>query len=370
MAGSTSYVTPTGKPPPGAPTETSIRLVPILATPVAITVMPWPNGIVLAAVAAPWVPVTLRPTETGTWNNQLVSALENGFQLVVAGVNHDLNNEGTPVSITSTLDKPGPTSTATDGASTATGTSAKATSSTTGTPAQPTTTLPTPMASTISASGAPKSSGPSHVSSGLGAGPIAGIAIGCLVAGALLAGILFWFCWRRKKSPKSQYAHADTYALASQEKGFSAKAIPLAGAGHTATGLGGGLPQPLEDKAITGDISKISNAIKNHVQSYYHTSRISPGLIDYDDLHALGPNLPISVGTLTTLMGNAATREIALRFIIAWVVVSRLQPSKDPAKSLLPSEVAQCYQTISTGDRGFQGTLLIERANVQLLTST
>jgi hypothetical protein len=158
--------------------------------------------------------------------------------------------------------------------------------------------------------------------------------------------------------------------MASQEKGFSANTVPLAGVGHTAVGIGGGLPQPLEDKAITGDISKISNAIKNHVQSYYHTSRISPGLIDYDDLHAFGPTLPISVGTLTTLMGNAATREIALRFIIAWVVVSRLQPSKDPAKSLLPSEVAQCYQTISTGDRGFQGTSSIERANVQLLIFT
>jgi hypothetical protein len=205
---------------------------------------------------------------------------------------------------------------------------------------------------------------------GLSTGATAGIAIGCLAAGALLAGLILWFCWRRKKTPKSQYSGANTYAMASQEKGFSANTVPLAGVGHTAVGIGGGLPQPLEDKAITGDISKISNAIKNHVQSYYHTSRISPGLIDYDDLHAFGPTLPISVGTLTTLMGNAATREIALRFIIAWVVVSRLQPSKDPAKSLLPSEVAQCYQTISTGDRGFQGTSSIERANVQLLIFT
>ncbi|KAI4645744.1 hypothetical protein J4E93_005322 [Alternaria ventricosa] len=118
--------------------------------------------------------------------------------------------------------------------------------------------------------------------------------------------------------------------------------------------LGGGLPQPLEDKAISGDVSKISNAIKNHVQSYYHTSRVNPGLIDYEDLHALGSGLPVSVGTLTTLIGNAATREIALRFIIAWVIISKLQPSKDPTKSLLPSEIAQCYQAVASGDRGYQ----------------
>jgi hypothetical protein len=144
--------------------------------------------------------------------------------------------------------------------------------------------------------------------------------------------------------------------MASQEKGISADTTVVSGKGLMGAGSRTGLPQPLEDKAISGDISKISNAIKNHVQSYYHNSRVTPGLIDYDDLHALGSNLPISVGTLTTLLGNAATREIALRFIIAWVLVSKLQPSKDPSKSLLPSELAQCYQVIATGDRGYQGT--------------
>jgi hypothetical protein len=190
---------------------------------------------------------------------------------------------------------------------------------------------------------------------GLSTGAIAGIAIGCLAAGALIAGLVLWFCWRRKRASKAKYSQADTYASASHEKGFSTNTIPLTGQRHVATPLGGGLPQPLEDKAISGDVSKISNAIKNHVQSYYHTSQVNPGLIDYDDLQALGSNLPISVGTLTTLLGNTATREIALRFIIAWVVVSKIQPSKDPSKTLLPSEVADCYQAISTGDRSFQG---------------
>jgi hypothetical protein len=164
-----------------------------------------------------------------------------------------------------------------------------------------------------------------------------------------------WFCWRKRGRPNTQYPETNTYALASHEKGFPASAIPLAGKRSSVAALGSGLPQPLEDKAISGDVSKISNAIKNHVQSYYHTSRVNPGLIDFEDLHALGSGLPVSVGTLTTLIGNSATREIALRFIIAWVIILRLQPSKDPSKSLLPSEVAQCYQAVATGDRGYQG---------------
>jgi hypothetical protein len=54
-------------------------------------------------------------------------------------------------------------------------------------------------------------------------------------------------------------------------------------------------------------------------------------------------------------MENTATREIALRFIIAWVIISKIQPSRDPSKSLLPSEVAHCYQAITNGDDGYQG---------------
>ena len=221
-------------------------------------------------------------------------------------------------------------------------------------PLQPSPSTPT-SGTTTSTSAAKPTSQPQATNDGLSTGATAGIAIGCFAAGALLAGLIFWFCWRKRGRPNTQYPAENTYALASQEKGFSANAMPLSTKRSSLAGLSGGLPQPLEDKAISGDVSKISNAIKNHVQSYYHTSRVNPGLIDYEDLHALGSGLPVSVGTLTTLIGNAATREIALRFIIAWVVISKLQPSKDPIKSLLPSEVAQCYQAVANGDRGYQG---------------
>lgn len=199
------------------------------------------------------------------------------------------------------------------------------------------------------------SSQPANSGKEISTGALAGVAIGCLAAGALIACFILWVCWRRRSAPRTQYSQTNTYATASNEKGFSANAIPLTGQRSSKFASGNVLPQPLEDKAISGDISKISNAIKNHVQSFYHTSRVSPDLIDYDDLQVLGSNLPISVGTLTELMRNATTREIALRFIIAWVIVSKIQPAKDPSKSLLPSEVANCYHVIATGDGGHQG---------------
>jgi len=331
-------------PPDGIFTATASYPLPLTldGTPVAIiqVLLPVGRGLVYSPTlglpaAQPAKPTTLEPGATATFDGIFASVDARATQIVFQ------RSTSAPIQTASSIPQPNSSAappTSLPLTSAATSAQATRTGSTGSTP--PVTSVPI----------APQSADP-----GLSTGAIAGIAIGCFAAGALLAGAILWFCRRRRRQPKNQYPQPDTYALASQEKGFSASAIPLAGKRSSVAALGGGLPQPLEDKAISGDVSKISNAIKNHVQSYYHTSRVNPGLIDYEDLHALGPGLPVSVGTLTTLIGNAATREIALRFIIAWVIVSKLQPSKDPSRSLLPSEVAQCYQAVATGDRGYQG---------------
>ena len=55
------------------------------------------------------------------------------------------------------------------------------------------------------------------------------------------------------------------------------------------------------------------------------------------------------------MMTNATTREVTLRFIIAWVIVSKLQPSKDPTQSLLPAETASYLQSADSENREQQG---------------
>ena len=107
------------------------------------------------------------------------------------------------------------------------------------------------------------------------------------------------------------------------------------------------LTSSLEDKAFSRDFSELGNAIKAHVQSYYHSGRIFPALIDYDDLEVLGSRLPISTATLSTLLENSSTREIALRFCIAWVVVSKLQEFADHSNSFLPPSIIQCFQQLT-----------------------
>jgi hypothetical protein len=179
-------------------------------------------------------------------------------------------------------------------------------------------------------------------------GVAAGIAIGCLLAGILIAGLVFWLCGRKRKPTRSHDYEASRTALVPQEKGFATSAIPLGSRTATASPLMDVLPLPLEDKAVAGEISKISLSVKNHVQSYYHASRVNAASLDLDDIQGLGNNLPISAGTLSTLLDNAATREIALRFCIAWVVCSKILPSTGSRATLLPAEVAECSRSIAS----------------------
>jgi hypothetical protein len=171
----------------------------------------------------------------------------------------------------------------------------------------------------------------------------------------LMTALILWFCRRKKRRSRGNDYEASSTALVSREKGFAAQATSVGSGSPNPSPLSDALPLPLEDKAITGEISKISNSIKNHVQSYYHTSRVSPGVLDLDDIQAIGNDLPISVGTLSTLLGNSATREIALRFCIAWVVCTRIQSNADPDISFLPIELATCSQRIERAHRSSSG---------------
>jgi hypothetical protein len=184
---------------------------------------------------------------------------------------------------------------------------------------------------------------------------VAGVAIGCLFAGAFIAGLLAFFLFKKKKKSSMRDSEASSVALINREKGPTAKTMSVESGSPLAAGLDGGLPLPLEDKAISGEISKIGNLIKNHVQSYYHAGRVSPVLIDYDDLQALGSDMPVSAGTLSTLLGNSSTREIALRYCIAWIVVSRMQLGGPPQTTFLPPEVAQCFQAMTPAGHPSQG---------------
>lgn len=194
--------------------------------------------------------------------------------------------------------------------------------------------------------------GPVVRNEGLSSGAAAGLAVGCLIAGALVSGLLVWFCVGRRKTSRSRDYEASRTALVSKEKGFTTNAISLGGRSPPISPMSDILPLPLEDKAISGEISKVASSIKNHIQSYYHADRVNAAFLDLDDIQAIGSNLPVTVETLSNLLSNIATREIALRFCVAWVVCARILPGADSKNTLLPLEIADCSKQIANVQNG------------------
>ncbi|KAL8976051.1 MAG: hypothetical protein Q9205_007872 [Flavoplaca limonia] len=108
------------------------------------------------------------------------------------------------------------------------------------------------------------------------------------------------------------------------------------------------LPQPVEDQALGGEMSKLKTAIKNHVQSYYHTNSVK-GSVDQVALGVIAMgNMPLIASTLGSLLSNPVTRMTAIRFCITWTVISRIDQNCDPNLSFLPPEVATCLLSISS----------------------
>lgn len=189
----------------------------------------------------------------------------------------------------------------------------------------------------------------SHKST-VSAGAAIGIGIGCAIAGAAIVALLFWFF---KRNSKDQHHARDSEAGASvphQDKQPVVNVQPLDNANLTTRTVENNLPQPLEDNAIAGEISKISNLIKNHVQSYYHSARVGAGTVDLDALQALADGLSTSIETLNAMLTNPATREAALRLCIAWVIVPRIQFGGDPRITFLPPEAANCINSMTSLD--------------------
>lgn len=182
-------------------------------------------------------------------------------------------------------------------------------------------------------------------SNSISPGAAAGIGIGCAIAGALIAAAILALLFRRRKRhdptrsdaiPLNGFASVDKTAISSPDLSSSPAGF-----------IERNLPQPVEDQALGGELSRLGTAIKNHVQSYYHTNNIV-GSVDQAALGVIAAgNMPLIASTLASLLTNPTTRLTAIRFCIAWVAISRIDPSCEPSRSFLPPEIAGCLVSIA-----------------------
>lgn len=100
------------------------------------------------------------------------------------------------------------------------------------------------------------------------------------------------------------------------------------------------LPQPAEDDAIIGTLSKIRGDIKNHAQNYYHNAPVKPDMVDDTRLFELANATMMPTIVLRNLFLNPATRVPTIRLFLAQFILSRCAGRTDGRLSFLPDEIS------------------------------
>jgi hypothetical protein len=111
------------------------------------------------------------------------------------------------------------------------------------------------------------------------------------------------------------------------------------------------LPQPAEDDAIIGPLSKIRDGIKNHAQSYYYNAPIRHDVVDEARLVELANATAMPTTAIRNLLLNPATRVPTIRLFLGHLILSRCTGRTDGQLSFLPSEISN-LATFLTGTDG------------------
>lgn len=152
---------------------------------------------------------------------------------------------------------------------------------------------------------------------------------------------------KRKRRPRRAYSLRQKPATPPQQaKGNTTPTHPHPGVFALAESS---LPQPLEDAAIGGEMSKLQTLIKNFVHSYYHSSHVTG---KSQGLSALGANPSIPIATLAAMLRDPRKSAAAMRYCIAWTIFSRVGFDRRDSISLLPPRVVGCIQLISDDSKG------------------
>lgn len=183
---------------------------------------------------------------------------------------------------------------------------------------------------------------------GLEGGAVAGIAIGMLLAGVLIAGFICFFLLRRQKKRLAMSAAAYsrhqaeyTERNAGTEKGATVLTGPVGSIDDL-------LPQPAEDDAISGELSRIRDNIKNHVRTYYHSGPISAADINEVGIRDVAALTGVSAAALGKALEDPLVRDNALRSIVSSMILTRCTGERSP--SLLPNDVAALSASIAASN--------------------
>lgn len=230
---------------------------------------------------------------------------------------------------------------------------------------------PTTRASSASPSSTSiaSTSGDSSRSSWLSPGAAAGLAIGCLIAGALIALVTVFFLLRRSKRKDAaarahesgpdpftairnlndRYAETKNAAVTTTSPSeHSVLFAPVLARRRTDDSISGA--GAAEDVLLQSEAHQLHTKIHAHVRTYYSATKSLQIPEEFFDFSSLGPgSMRIGSAKLAVLLSTLDSRFAAIHFCIAWAVVSRLGLEGGAVEqTLLPVEMAVCLQMLKS----------------------
>jgi len=172
-----------------------------------------------------------------------------------------------------------------------------------------------------------------------------------------LAFLFFFMRYKKhnRQQPISAYAqHVRPHPEAStQEKS------PMVAVTNDVVLVDNYLPQPAADDNITGDLSRLRDKIKDHVQSYYHLLPVNGQMVDQTRLQEVAAGVGIPASKMKELLLHPPSRLLAIRLYLAWLILSRCGGQGQARTSFLPVEVASFASLISGVDKANTGQVAL-----------
>ncbi|PSN68284.1 hypothetical protein BS50DRAFT_676180 [Corynespora cassiicola Philippines] len=197
-------------------------------------------------------------------------------------------------------------------------------------------------APTMSTTQKPKSTSSSKPAPGVANGAVAGIAIGCFIGGALIAAIACFLLFRRRnRNRRHAYSASSNNYLPSASRGRGPENGVVVAASNIAgvkQNILNELPQPMEDKAIIDDVSRIRDDISNHIREFYGFNPTQSIGMEDKRLDEFAACTGISSSGLRGLLANPDTWEDSMRLLVAWIILRKCD-GRSIHESLLPGNL-------------------------------
>ncbi|KAL7766152.1 hypothetical protein ACKLNR_004068 [Fusarium oxysporum f. sp. zingiberi] len=206
---------------------------------------------------------------------------------------------------------------------------------------------------------------------GLKGGPVAGVAIGCLIAGLALGSIAAFLLLRRRRRVKPAN---EGFVLADQKytEPKDGTQVIVSSSRHDAE-LSQFLLEATPDKDLQAELRSLSELIYQHVENYYRRPQVQADAAEVaQSLTNIGYSPEASglqADTVAAICLSPKTSQVGLRHVLSHVIFRSLDFSSGSSLSMLPLAVATMAQRSHSAENANNPAITLARSRWRALSA-